>query len=101
MARLGQRFGPGENLFILKRLISYAFPISLVSGPASGASDRYSDYPNRLQDAGYTIKEATSLSGSCQMAELSSTRLLFSRFPSAMSLVPHLAAAASRQSSRD
>lgn len=93
-----KRFSPGENLFILKRLIGYAFPISAGSLvlPLVQAIDTVI-IPNRLQDAGYSIKEATSLFG--QLSGMAGTIVYLPAVFTvsiAMSLVPHLAVAASR-----
>lgn len=90
----------GDGLKILKRLLVYAFPISAASAvfPLMQAIDTVI-IPNRLQAAGFSVQEATSLFG--QLAGMAGTIVYLPAVFTvsvAMSLVPHLAAAVSRGS---
>jgi len=87
-----------ESLFVFKRLLAYALPISAGSLvlPLIQVIDTVM-IPKRLQDAGYSINDATSLFG--QFSGMAGTVVYLPAVFTvsiAMSLVPHLAAAVSR-----
>ncbi len=87
-----------EALRILKRLIAYAFPISAGSLvlPLVQVIDTVM-IPNRLQTVGYTVQQATSQFG--QLSGMAGTVVYLPAaltISIAMTLVPHLASAVSR-----
>lgn len=88
----------GKALQILKRLIAYAFPISAGSLvlPLVQVIDTVI-IPKRLQTVGFTVQEATSQFG--QLSGMAGTVVYLPAALTvsiAMTLVPHLAAAVSR-----
>ncbi|HBG23330.1 MAG TPA: polysaccharide biosynthesis protein [Peptococcaceae bacterium] len=99
--RLGIRFT--DVLRIIKRLFTYAVPISAGSLvlPLVQVIDTVI-IPNRLQDIGFTIEQATSLYG--QLSGMAGTVVYLPAAVTtsiAMSLVPHLSAAISRNDLRE